>query len=197
MYKCYHVYLCEVRDALTPCGARMHRGCHAFMFAANAHAFSQDLFFFVTTTLNNSPPAFRHCKSIVRAPPHFHFADNYSSYSRMWLRPYTGSQMPGPDPATSCPAIWTSRCPQGKEIRNAYQSSIPAGGGVAPSAYAGLLPHTGVPIDLGLKKQWNASKVKWHRFVFKKKPPQLNSKNTLVIRTLPGSHILHSAWPSS
>ena len=50
------VYLCQVRDALTPCGARMHRGYHAFMFPANVHAFSQAFFFFfVTATLNNSP----------------------------------------------------------------------------------------------------------------------------------------------
>ena len=46
-----------------------------------ARLFASFFFFFVTTTLNNPPPAFRHCKSIVRAPPHFHFADNYSSYS--------------------------------------------------------------------------------------------------------------------
>ena len=33
--------------------------------------------FFVTDTLNNSPPTFRHCQEIVRALTHFHFADNY------------------------------------------------------------------------------------------------------------------------
>jgi len=42
--------------------------------------------------------------------------------------------------------------PQGQEIRNAYQSSIPGGGGTPPS---GLLPHMGFPMDLS-----------WFLFVF-------------------------------
>ena len=85
--------------------------------------------------------------------------------------------------------ILTSRCPQGKETRNAYQSSITVDVETAPSAYPSLCPHRGVN-RFGIKKTVECIESEMKSVRFLKKQPKLNFKNGLVIRTLPDSHIL-------